>query len=124
MRISDWSPDVCSSDLIAHLLPRRMIAFAPRDEGHAFPMALQLYPRQRPAGIVALRIDADHQPGIGVGLRTRILAHAVGDDAPLLRSRRHHPPAGTRSEEHTSQLQSLMRISYSVFCLKKQTINT
>src|SRR3546814_1385661 len=110
MRISDWSPDVCSSDLIAHLLPRRMIAFAPRDEGHAFPMALQLYPRQRPAGIVALRIDADHQPGIGVELRTRILAHAVGDDAPL------------RSEEHTSELQSLMRISYAVFCLKKKKI--
>src|SRR3546814_5574142 len=104
-----------------------MIAFAPRDEGHAFPMALQLYPRQRPAGIVALRIDAGHQPGIGVELRTRILAHPVGDDAPLLRSRRHHPPAGThaetvdaapiRSEEHTSELQSLMRISYAVSCL-------
>src|SRR3546814_2643054 len=33
-------------------------------------------------------------------------------------------PLGDRSEEHTSELQSLMRISYAVFCLKKQTTNT
>src|SRR3546814_3991346 len=33
-----------------------------------------------------------------------------------------HPPATSRSEEHTSELQSLMRISYAVFCLKKQQI--
>src|SRR3546814_10616761 len=33
-------------------------------------------------------------------------------------------PAGIRSEEHTSELQSLMRISYAVFCLKKKTNNT
>src|SRR3546814_15909458 len=33
------------------------------------------------------------------------------------------PPHGRRSEEHTSELQSLMRISYAVFCLKKKTIN-
>src|SRR3546814_1679343 len=35
-----------------------------------------------------------------------------------------HPPAARRSEEHTSELQSLMRISYAVFCLKKKKINT
>src|SRR3546814_3568182 len=34
-----------------------------------------------------------------------------------------HPIAGPRSEEHTSELQSLMRISYAVFCLKKKTKN-
>src|SRR3546814_5038528 len=33
-------------------------------------------------------------------------------------------PASIRSEEHTSELQSLMRISYAVFCLKKKTTNT
>src|SRR3546814_14578565 len=41
------------------------------------------------------------------------------------RARRHRlpgaPPRGPRSEEHTSELQSLMRISYAVFCLKKKT---
>src|SRR3546814_1379245 len=36
-----------------------------------------------------------------------------------------HPEfAGARSEEHTSELQSLMRISYAVFCLKKKITNT
>src|SRR3546814_1656618 len=33
------------------------------------------------------------------------------------------PPGRRRSEEHTSELQSLMRISYAVFCLKKKKIN-
>src|SRR3546814_3864274 len=36
------------------------------------------------------------------------------------RPRVRHPPAAARSEEHTSELQSLMRISYAVFCLKKK----
>src|SRR3546814_1304014 len=35
-----------------------------------------------------------------------------------------HLPAGNRSEEHTSELQSLMRISYAVFCLKKKNKHT
>src|SRR3546814_5996062 len=38
------------------------------------------------------------------------------------RSRRRRESACARSEEHTSELQSLMRISYAVFCLKKKTI--
>src|SRR3546814_8990901 len=44
----------------------------------------------------------------------------------LVTARRHEPIAGVtgfRSEEHTSELQSLMRISYAVFCLKKKKIN-
>src|SRR3546814_2051379 len=42
--------------------------------------------------------------------------------AVLLASRHRRPDPGLRSEEHTSELQSLMRISYAVFCLKKKTI--
>src|SRR3546814_8991032 len=42
-------------------------------------------------------------------------------DRPASRAR---PPAQTRSEEHTSELQSLMRISYAVFCLKKKNNKT
>src|SRR3546814_6709212 len=46
-------------------------------------------------------------------------------DAPADRRCHHHPPtAAHRSEEHTSELQSLMRISYAVFCLKKKQRNT
>src|SRR3546814_4950690 len=40
--------------------------------------------------------------------------------APCLGERRHGPGTGPRSEEHTSELQSLMRISYAVFCLNKK----
>src|SRR3546814_5192137 len=42
----------------------------------------------------------------------------------LLLKRCVQPPAATRSEEHTSELQSLMRISYAVFCLKKKNSTT
>src|SRR3546814_18112822 len=56
------------------------------------------------------------------GVRRRPLR----DGRPGLRAGRHHRAAhrqdrGDRSEEHTSELQSLMRISYAVFCLKKKT---
>src|SRR3546814_7933886 len=56
--------------------------------------------------------------------------HAIEreEHACLLRSRRrsepHHQQEDRRSEEHTSELQSLMRISYAVFCLKKQKKQT
>src|SRR6185312_10464859 len=43
------------------------------------------------AGIIALRIDAAHQPGIGIEFRARILAHAVGDDPARLGGRGDHP---------------------------------
>src|SRR3546814_3939411 len=48
---------------------------------------------------------------------------ADGGDRRLLEHDLRHPH-GVRSEEHTSELQSLMRISYAVFCLKKKTHNT
>src|SRR3546814_1055739 len=95
MRISDWSSDVCSSDLQwlrgrAELRPARRevrVRLRPPDRGS------QAHPRSG-------RGDA-------AGLSER-----EG------RSGRPH-----RSEEHTSELQSLMRISYAVFCLKKKNYN-
>src|SRR3546814_10862776 len=47
--------------------------------------------------------------------------NAVIDDQPLIIGRIRHNVRADRSEEHTSELQSLMRISYAVFCLKKKT---
>src|SRR3546814_9747238 len=81
MRISDWSSDVCSSDL-----------------------AEKRHPHQKG--------DPHHYDG---GSRS---PRQVGQDRNL----RQQPRRGcaTRSEEHTSELQSLMRISYAVFCLKKK----
>src|SRR3546814_3122171 len=91
MRISDWSSDVCSSDLVcAH-------------------------------GIA-------HQTGREIGgveeINPLISNHRV-QRFPQCRCRQANirvpcEGAGDRSEEHTSELQSLMRISYAVFCLKKK----
>src|SRR3546814_6055503 len=99
MRISDWSSDVCSSDLKFLLLPTALVE---TDES-----------RLVPSGIFAQAADCNHRVEHGhVGAerdRGRFLGRA---DDPH------------RSEEHTSELQSLMRISYAVFCLKKKTTIT
>src|SRR3546814_4440909 len=110
MRISDWSSDVCSSDL--------------------FPLARFAWP---PHGAVEDRHSAparraDDRLGerrVAAGGRGSILPFGnddAGSRAPAFM--RHHPHDGSdRSEEHTSELQSLMRISYAVFCLKKKQIS-
>src|SRR3546814_1020463 len=119
MRISDWSSDVCSSDLGAACND----ADAPdlrqieRERGQG-DLLLQR------AEIGAKRLRDDHR------LLENLLLHEVavialvdqraGDarhgDRPVHRL----VVAVIRSEEHTSELQSLMRISYAVFCLKKK----
>src|SRR3546814_2351315 len=125
MRISDWSSDVCSSDLVlAGLQPQRVAA---AEHAH-------LVGRQR-ARVVAF---ADRGPALEhigervVPFRQRVLPHraCVERDVEVqriggrLRDRPAHAAAAAvvdfRSEEHTSELQSLMRISYAVFCLKKK----
>src|SRR3546814_8367176 len=97
MRISDWSSDVCSSDLALarHVRPcdcaRDAWRAAALDRSHSDPS------RRAWAGHRALQswlCPADPRRA-----------------------------GGARSEEHTSDLQSLMRISYAVFCLKKKNIN-
>src|SRR3546814_4267633 len=101
MRISDWSSDVCSSDLLIGQ-PRH-----PRLK-HLQPSA-----RQR------ARWQAADQVG-------NLRAHGARDfrqerKACAFRYRTAvDVPPERRSEEHTSELQSLMRISYAVFCLKKK----
>src|SRR3546814_9019410 len=106
MRISDWSSDVCSSDLLgvdvvlectglftskakagAHIAAgaKKVIISAPGDK------------------------DIDGTFVFGVNHEQIKASHSVISNASC------------RSEEHTSELQSLMRISYAVFCLKKKT---
>src|SRR3546814_6963402 len=112
MRISDWSSDVCSSDLIAaerHVAlledrrprHRRADAASERDE-EGIARCLE-------QGGVKVLIG-----GAAFGRRERVFGH-VGERLGHRRDLR----LG-RSEEHTSELQSLMRISYAVFCLKKK----
>src|SRR3546814_4554478 len=99
MRISDWSSDVCSSDLheLGLFLRRRRGAALHPVEGE------DRHHRVRQGG-------EGKQSG-----RADCLHGARGQQRPEHRG---------RSEEHTSELQSLMRISYAVFCLKKKTQNT
>src|SRR3546814_4439775 len=112
MRISDWSSDVCSSDLIP--------AQDPALNGH------QTRPHLRRRSAATGGIERAAEPG-------------RYPHPPQPRDRAQHPDPvrgdgyrhrvgygdrdGARSEEHTSELQSLMRISYAVFCLKKKKIN-
>src|SRR3546814_6461630 len=117
MRISDWSSDVCSSDLrpcarrartsvlfrfrLRHGRDHRRGLFAAMADGALDPS--RAAPRSYPClavhgldGVLRLPDAPDHQRRAGA-----------------------EPAAGLRSEEHTSELQSLMRISYAVSCLKK-----
>src|SRR3546814_3447201 len=108
MRISDWSSDVCSSDLRDALLIEHMLNFNPALE----PLALGLQPREQ-----AQRRNAWSGPH-ACDLRVDIVCKTIkinGIAAQLQELCRR-----LRSEEHTSELQSLMRISYAVFCLKQQ----
>src|SRR3546814_9538748 len=108
MRISDWSSDVCSSDLVA--LPLQGV-LARLEVVHVLDRVEHVVARQRAqvgAGVAA------RDPELG-----RDLGHVHADpalrDGQLVVLGR----ARQRSEEHTSELPSLMRISYAVFCLKK-----
>src|SRR3546814_4768526 len=106
MRISDWSSDVCSSDLLEP----------------AEPVAGRL---RAAHGIEGIAPDAAAE-----GTRRALESKHFGDGGAVVgkavdagETRAEHltlQPAPFRSEEHTSELQSLMRISYAVFCLKKK----
>src|SRR3546814_7691303 len=123
MRISDWSSDVCSSDLVVEM--RRDAA----EDGD--PLALD--ERQRRAGAPLRhedqraaqrdRRDQRHEQS-GHMIERHVAEEAVADARPHgeadLGSLLQHAMIVHRSEEHTSELQSLMRISYAVFCLKKK----
>src|SRR3546814_6115804 len=123
MRISDCSSDVCSSDLgFAGQFDRPAIVRRRRGRG----LRLGLLDEHAAVGPVpggnlvpppelardAPRLDVAHPLEVGL---LPVLRHEHGL-AGLDRLDR-------RSEEHTSELQSLMRISYAVFCLKKTKIN-
>src|SRR3546814_2953545 len=105
MRISDWSSDVCSSDL-GDLKPGVVILAAEdrRKDDRAGP---------RPPLVVAAD---DLAAAVFIGDRE------LGDQAQLAEGADEFlvPILDARSEEHTSELQSLMRNSYAVFCLKKK----
>src|SRR3546814_7160475 len=118
MRISDWSSDLCSSDLEAS-------GAAPgqaKDAG--FLPASGPGPRRwwRSAAAAGRRAAAAGLSICACGRRcpSPPASLRIGEEGPDLRLQ---PAAPHRSEEHTSELQSLMRISYAVFCLIKKKNN-
>src|SRR3546814_2237383 len=131
MRISDWSSDVCSSDLAGPASPAARASGPGRRRGSCAPplmreiiIAKPEEQHQRADAVAGERVgdklasEAFEQPG---GEQHHDHPdHHLARDAPR-RRRRFEPAAGAgRSEEHTSELQSLMRISYAVCCLKKK----
>src|SRR3546814_9659425 len=126
MRISDWSSDVCSSDL---LLIRYKLAGVP-----TLPVRRVLYRYLAHEGSTTLNAERRHEikmcreriaiagsfisgERLSSSLLSRFRGWIAAERARImmaaLKSR-------DRSEEHTSELQSLMRISYAVFCLQKK----
>src|SRR3546814_9450822 len=124
MRISDWSSDVCSSDLLRapRAMPhRRAVWRSQTGRGERHPVRAAAAAAQEPIR----HLPPKQQTSADNNLRR---AAPLGYTRPLdcfllsvgtegIHGRRR--TAG-RSEEHTSELQSLMRISYAVFCLTKK----
>src|SRR3546814_2080209 len=112
MRISDWSSDVCSSDLHAGD-GLRLVDCRVTNAVRCVP------PQNKPTGIEAANCrpflvgEIETMKSLRVVLCLGSLAHAAVLTTLGVRK-------VLRSEEHTSELQSLMRISYAVFCLKKK----
>src|SRR3546814_6228608 len=115
MRISDGSSDVCSSDLVESARSLSLREAITNVIRHANANAVEVDCETTADGGVQLTVSDDGRGGVtgfgnglsGLGERMAALGGSLKLDSP-------------RSEEHTSELQSLMRISYAVFCLKKK----
>src|SRR3546814_10179984 len=118
MRISDWSSDVCSSDLRCSTRRRPVAAI-------------------RAGTLISLVRTLAHlaraRPGAPSASTARAMLKAIAAQATQAALAAYEPEGrcangpslnSARSEEHTSELQSLMRISYAVFCLKKKNYQT
>src|SRR3546814_6648760 len=138
MRISDWSSDVCSSDLEgeaaallfedATRLLLALLADSPSCRRSKPPFKKERHMTARFEGKAALVTGASR--GIGRQIAFRLAAEGAhvavhfgaSEDAAATVVRDIKAAGGQRSEEHTSELQSLMRLSYAVLCLKKKKI--
>src|SRR3546814_2647693 len=139
MRISDWSSDVCSSDLailLDHWIPdfdtSRLITDI-RERRPGLPILILTAHNNVAVAVEAMRAGATDFLSKPIA-PDRLLAAlhsavSTSSDTGELRPLTEKMPAplafeeivGSRSEEHTSELQSLMRNSYAVFCLKNKT---
>src|SRR3546814_156239 len=143
MRISDWSSDVCSSDLdiglravedagrggiaVAVIVEHHRIARAVVDElqiaaavvGEGLHPAIgEIDPLDAARARLPDRAGRLHRRAEGVHRAVGVGVDELAADVSELTLAGVEIVIGDRSEEHTSELQSLMRISYAVFCLK------
>src|SRR3546814_2610560 len=131
MRISDWSSDVCSSDLARRQRVRGkrwsdchdLHLLIDIDTAAGQPIAQHIVMAGIAMNHAHANLGAFLRPGRNNGCKALSRFHRAGK--PRLSARyasgeRRCDRDGVRSEEHTSELQSLLRISYAVFCLKKK----
>src|SRR3546814_2935744 len=120
MRISDWSSDVCSSDLGSNPL----LASSSGTPAAVYRSTICCW---KSAGRAERLLSVSTGRGVNYGRRVNDLPSIAGT------TQYQHPTGhpslafvaiGLRSEEHTSELQSLMRISSAVFCLKNKKQQT
>src|SRR3546814_3735046 len=136
MLISDWSADVCSSDLRGRSArdPLLVVVGAGTDAGDKRAHSRSFRALEPSIGNIKVVNNFAERPQRGVGLETGeehqglegaavafVGELSVRHVEPQFVRLRHISFALDRSEEHTSELQSLMRISYAVFCLQKKT---
>src|SRR3546814_5719972 len=112
MRISDWSSDVCSSDLV-NLAQLEEVAKTADNTDYFFKASADPDNDSVGAYVEGANATAAGEAANAIGYG----ASAFGSGAMALAE--YTTATGLRSDEHTSELQSLMRISYAVFCLKK-----
>src|SRR3546814_9911637 len=121
MRISDWSSDVCSSDLLAvkHARLARRLADENPGTDWRFEYSPEMFSgteldfSKRVVDAVVEAFGATKENPLIINLPSTVEHSTPNIFADMIEWMH-------RSEEHTSELQSLMRISYAVFCLKKK----
>src|SRR3546814_7484322 len=115
MRISDWSSDVCSSDLGHHGMRggHGMMMKADTNGDKAISQT-----EFQTAALARFDAQDANKDGQVTAAERKAAREAKRAEWRAKRA------AATRSEEHTSELQSLMRISYAVFCLNKKNTTT
>src|SRR3546814_2026392 len=108
MRISDWSSDVCSAEL--------SMAYVSWTKGYKSGTYKTVNVYTQPQYVRPETVETSE-----IGFKSTFMHGALRFNAAAFQNKIHDMQVQfIRSEEHTSELQSLMRISYAVFCLKKK----
>src|SRR3546814_3775231 len=127
MRISDWSSDVCSSDLLRQIGEVRIAGAEIVHRDGAADLLQGVHRARDPIGIGDERAFGEFERE-AIARQPARFDHALDDGRDIValeldRRQVDRDAYPARSDEHTSELQSLMRISYAVYCLKTKKIH-